>query len=93
MIKVTSVQLTKMNNTNNKVVALCSIILNDCFVVHKIKLIKLEDKYILVYPRINNNKDRCYAHPISSEMKKCALEAVMAAYNACTEDKINYKVE
>lgn len=63
--------------------AVLSITFDDCFALHDIKIISVENKTFVVMPSRKNN-DGTYkdiAHPINSEFRRILELEVMEAYN------------
>lgn len=92
-MQITSVRIKKTNN--DKVLGIASIQLDNCLVIHGIKLIQLEDKRIISFPNkkikkyeVNDNgeyvtKDEYtdVVHPSNSEFRKYIEEALFEIYD------------
>lgn len=92
-MQITSVRIKKTNN--DKVLGVASIQLDNCLVIHGIKLIQLEDKRIISFP---NKKIKKYevddngeyvtkdeytdvVHPSNSEFRKYIEDALFEIYD------------
>ncbi len=92
-MQITSVRIKKTNN--DKVLGIASIQLDNCLVIHGIKLIQLEDKRIISFP---NKKIKKYevddngeyvtkdeytdvVHPSNSEFRKYIEDALFEIYD------------
>ena len=92
-MQITSVRIKKTNN--DKVLGIASIQLDNCLVIHGIKLIQLDDKRIISFP---NKKIKKYevddngeyvtkdeytdvVHPSNSEFRKYIEDALFEIYD------------
>lgn len=92
-MQITSVRIKKTNN--DKVLGIASIQLDNCLVIHGIKLIQLEDKRIISFPnkkikKYEVNDDGEYVtkdeytdvvHPSNSEFRKYIEDALFEIYD------------
>lgn len=49
-MKITSIRIKKNNNPDSSLLGIASIQFNDCFIVHDIRLVQLEDRRIISFP-------------------------------------------
>lgn len=81
MFKITDVKVTPIES-NNRVVALASIVIEDCFVVKNIKVLEGKDGLFVGMPS-TKNKDGSYfdiAHPINKETREYIQNEIANAY-------------
>lgn len=83
MLEVTNVKVTKVETTN-RVRAIATITIDNCFVVHNIKV--LEDKYkglFIVMPsqRMPDGSFKDIAHPINTEARDKIQKAILEEYD------------
>lgn len=80
-MKITDVKVTPIES-NNRVIALASIVIDDCFVVKNIKVLEGKDGLFVGMPSIKN-KDGSYfdiAHPINKETREYIQKEISNAY-------------
>lgn len=84
-MKITDVNVLKVNSDNkaSRMRGIASITIDDCFVVHDLKILEKEGELFIVMPsevtREGNFKD--IAHPINSETRAMIQNAVIEEYN------------
>ena len=78
-----TVLLIKKIATENKMKAIASITIDDCFAIHDIKVIENEDKVFVAMPnkRLKDGTFKDVAHPINYETRAMIEKAVIEAYN------------
>ena len=80
-MKITSVKISLIPN-EACLKAYASIIIDDCFVVHDLKVIQTEDKCFVAMPS-KRHKDifRDIAHPLNRETRELIQKAVFQEYD------------
>lgn len=81
MINITNVKVTPVES-NNRVVALATIEIDNCFVVKNIKVLEGKDGIFVGMPSIKN-KDGSYfdvAHPINKETREYIQNVISNEY-------------
>lgn len=95
-MKITSIRMKKNNiDNNNKILATVSIQLDDCLVIHGIKLVQLKDKQIVSFPNKkilkyesqNGNITQNYeytdiVHPSNKEFREYVQNEIIKVYNS-----------
>lgn len=68
----------------NKVVAIASIVIDDCFVIHDLRIVDGDKGLFVAMPsrKLPNGEFRDICHPINSEARNGIQEAVIAAFTA-----------
>lgn len=81
MIEITEVRITNTFNTD-RVKAIASITINDCFVINDIKLIKSQNGLFVAMPsrRTPNGEFKDIAHPINAETRELIQNAIIKKY-------------
>lgn len=81
-MEITGIKIKKIA-TENKMKAIASIKIDDCFAVHDIKVIENEDKIFVAMPnkRLKDGTFKDVAHPINFETRAMIEKAVIDAYN------------
>ncbi len=91
MIKITDTQvrLVSTQTPTGKLKATASIVIDDSFAVHDIKLIEGKDGIFMAMPsrKSPDGVFRDIAHPISGEARELINNAVLAAYNKIVSEE------
>lgn len=82
-MKITSVNIRITDNQDSKMRGLASVLLDDCFAIHDIRIIEGENGLFIAMPsrKTPTGSYRDVAHPITSECRKMFEDAVLEAYN------------
>ena len=81
-MKVTDVRIRLVNKEDNKLKAVASVTIDECFVVHDIKVIESsEGEFIAMPSRKTNDGDyKDIAHPLNTETREILKQAILSAY-------------
>lgn len=85
MFKITSIKTTKLEKENSKLVGLARVVIDDCFVIEDLRIIKgTEERGLFVaFPSRKQNdggfKDMC--HPINQKCRKIFEDAILAEFS------------
>lgn len=84
-MKITDIKVRKTNNKINEVKGYAEIIIDDCFVVHNIKIIEKEGSLFVAMPsrRTSNGEFKNIAHPINSEARELIQNEILREYEKC----------
>lgn len=87
-MEITGIKVKKIE-TGNKMKAIASITIDDCFAVHDIKVIENEDRVFVAMPnkRLKDGTFIDVAHPINFETRAMIEKAVIEAYNQADIDE------
>lgn len=80
-MKISNVNIY-LNNKEDKLLAFASIVIDDCFAIHSLKILKSEKGLFVAMPSAklkDTFKDIC--HPITSEAREMIEKAVIDKYN------------
>lgn len=82
-MKITSVQIKKINEENTRLKGVASVLLDDCFAVHDIRIIEGENGLFIAMPskKTPTGAYKDIAHPINPETRKVFEETVFEEYN------------
>ena len=88
-LKITDVRIRLKDESKLKGVA--SITIDECFVIHDIKVIEGKDGLFVSMPskKTANGEHKDIAHPINTETRETIKNAVLEAYNKALEEKSN----
>lgn len=82
-LKITDVNIKLIDKKENKLKAVATITIDDCFVVHDIKVIEGRDGYFVAMPtkKTPDGEYRDIAHAINSETRTMLVTCVLDAFN------------
>lgn len=82
-MKITSVNVRKIERGNSRIRGIASVVLDECFAVHGIRIIEGDERLFIVMPNRKTNNDEYHdiAHPITQECRKMFEDAVIEEYN------------
>lgn len=80
-MNITDIRVRKVSSTG-KMKAVVSITLDDCFVVHDIKVIEGQEKLFIAMPsrKTPEGEFKDIAHPINTETRELLETKILAAY-------------
>ena len=82
-MKITSVNVKIIESENGKMKAIASVVLNDCFAIHDIRIIEGDKGLFIAMPSrktpVGEYKD--IAHPINKEVRAMFEKAILDKYN------------
>jgi len=81
-MKITSVTVRKEEKENSRMRGKASVTIDDCFVIHDIRIIEGENGLFIAMPSRQkaNGEYRDVAHPINAETRKMFEDSVLEAY-------------
>ncbi len=81
-MKFTDVRIRKVDKDDNKLRAIASVTIDDCFVIHDIKIIEGTDSLFIAMPsrKTKEGEYKDIAHPINMETRKELSEIILKAY-------------
>ena len=81
-MEITSVTVRKEEKENSRMRGKASVTLDECFVIHDIRIIEGEDGLFIAMPSRQkaNGEYRDVAHPINAETRKMFEDAIFEAY-------------
>ena len=86
-MKITSVNVRKIEKENSRIRGIASVVLDDCFAVHDIRIIEGDNGLFIAMPsrKTSTGGYRDIAHPINPETRALFEEAILEAYNTAEE--------
>lgn len=84
MLKITNVKIIKIEESTNRVRAIATITIDDCFVVHNIKILEdISGKLFIAMPskRTLDGGFKDIAHPINQATRKKIQDAILLEYS------------
>lgn len=82
-MKITSVTVRKIEKENSRMKGIASVLLDDSFAVHDIRIIEGDNGLFIAMPsrKTPTGGYRDIAHPINPEVRKMFEEAILEEYN------------
>lgn len=82
MLNITDIRIRKVTAESGKLKAVASIIVDDCFAIHDIKIIGGEQGDFIAMPsrKTPNGEFKDIAHPINSETRDRLSALILEAY-------------
>ena len=82
-MKITSVNVRKIEKDGSRMKGIASVLLDDAFAVHDIRIIEGDNGLFIAMPsrKVGEGNFRDIAHPINAEMRQVLEDAVLKAYH------------
>ena len=82
-MKISDVRVRLVQKEDSKLKAVASMTIDDCFVIHDIKIIEGQEGYFIAMPsrKANDGEYKDIAHPINTETRKLIIDAILGAFN------------
>ena len=82
-MKISDVRIRLVNKDDNKLKGVASITIEDCFVVHDIKVILGNEGLFIAMPsrKTNDGEYKDIAHPLNTETRELIKNAILTAYS------------
>ena len=83
-MNIKEVRLSIVKKDDSKLKAVASVTLDDCFVVHDIKVIEGNEGYFIAMPsrKTNEGEYKDIVHPINTETREMIIKLILDAFNA-----------
>lgn len=81
-MKISEVRIRKVEKEDSKLKAIASVTIDDCFVIHDIKIIDGTEGLFIAMPsrKTKEGEYKDIAHPINLETRKAMSDCVLEAY-------------
>ena len=81
-MKITDVRVRIVKKDDSKLKAVASITIDDCFVIHDIKVIEGSEGYFIAMPsrKTADGEYKDIAHPINTETREGLIKTILAAF-------------
>jgi len=82
-LKITRIEIRPMRDEGN-LKAFCSVVFDDVFIVHSVKVIQGKDSLFVAMPsrEVKNGQFRDTAHPIDNEFRLSMESLILDKYNS-----------
>lgn len=83
-MNISDVRIRLTQKDDSKLKAVASITIDECFVVHDIKIIEGTDDLFIAMPsrKTNNGEYKDVAHPLNTETREELKNKILSAYQA-----------
>ena len=87
-MEITSVNVRKIEKEGTKVVAVASVLFDDVFAVHDIRLLEGKNGLFIAMPsrKLSNGSYKDVAHPINQEFRLILEQKIKEKYNEIKEE-------
>lgn len=94
-MEITSVKVRKIEKENSRMKGIASIVIDDSFAVHDIRIIEGDNGVFVAMPsrRTNTGGYRDIAHPLNSDVRKLFQDKILEEYENPTEEHENITEE
>ena len=81
-MKISDVRVRIVKTDKSKIKASASITIDECFVVHDIKVIEGNEGYFIAMPsrKTNDGEYKDIAHPIKTETREELIKVILASF-------------
>lgn len=88
-MKLGDVRIREVRNADGKLKAVASVTIDDCFVVHDIKIFEREDGFAIAMPsrKTSDGKYKDIAHPLNTETRELLQDAILGEYSRILEER------
>ena len=82
-MKITSVTVRKIEKENSRMKGIASVLIDDCFAVHDIRIIDGDNGLFIAMPskKVNDERYEDICHPINAETRKMFEDKILEEYN------------
>ena len=82
-MKITSVTVRKIKKENSRMKRIASVLIDDCFAVHDIRIIDGDNGLFIAMPskKVNDERYEDICHPINAETRKMFEDKILEEYN------------
>ena len=88
-MKIGDVRIREVRNTDGKLKAVASVTIDECFVVHDIKIFDREDGFAIAMPsrKTSDGKYKDIAHPLNTETREMMQDVILDEYRRVLAEK------
>jgi stage V sporulation protein G len=90
MLNITDTRIRIVKKDDGKLKAVASIIIDDCFAIHDIKIISGSDGNFIAMPsrKTPDGEFKDIAHPINTETREMIRKKVLEAYETALREEV-----
>ena len=88
-MKIGDIRIREVRNPEGKLKAVASITIDDCFIVHDIKIFEREEGFAIAMPsrKTSDGKYKDIAHPLNTETRELLQDAILTEYSRLLAEK------
>ena len=81
-MKIGDIRIREVRNPEGKLKAVASVTIDDCFVVHDIKIFEREEGFAIAMPsrKTTDGKYKDIAHPLNTETREMLQKLILGEY-------------
>ena len=81
-MKITDIRIRLVDKEDSKLKAVASVTIDDCIVIHDVKIVQGKDGYFISMPskKTPDGEYRDLVHPINTETREHLVEELLKAY-------------
>ena len=89
ILKISDIRIRLVTKDDSKLKAVASITIDECFVVHDIKVIEGKEGYFISMPsrKTPDGEHKDIVHPINTETREQIREAIMVEYEKAQSEQ------
>jgi len=89
-MKISDVRVRIVKKEDSKLKAVASITIDDCFVVHDIKVIEGNEGFFIAMPsrKTNDGEYKDIAHPINTETRETLRNIILTAFDEAKKAEV-----
>ncbi len=87
-MKITDVRVRLLDKEGSKLKAVASMTIDECFVIHDIKVIEGKEGYFISMPsrKTPDGEYRDIVHPINTETRELIIKEILSAYEKASNE-------
>ena len=87
-MKITSVTVKKIDKENSRMKGIASVLIDDCFAVHDIRIIEGDNGLFIAMPsrKASDGEYKDIAHPINSTTREKIQQIILKKYEEAAEE-------
>ena len=94
-MKIGDVRIRQVRHTDGKLRAVASITIDDCFVVHDIRIFERDGAYFVAMPsrKASDGSYKDIAHPLNTETREYIQNVILESYNTFLQENVESSEE
>ncbi len=87
-MKISDIRIRLVNKENSKIKAIASMTIEDCFVVHDIKVLENDQGFFIAMPskKTLDGEFKDIVHPLNTETREMISSVVLAAFEQAKQN-------
>ncbi len=82
-MEITSVKVFKTEREGSRVKGFATVTIDDCLMIHNIRIIEGPEKMIIAMPsrKVSEDRHEDIVHPLNAETRKTFVDKILEEYN------------